>query len=268
MAEYVYSNAEENRFWLKLMSVKAQIIYNSLPPGKPEAPELQKLYRRFEELYARAQEAISGAVLRNLNSEARQTVQEFRSLTLEILAKQLKGVYLNIKPSFVSHIVSMADEYLYLLGIYMQNKRPTYNPIVQDIFWLPAFEVDARLIRDNVEFFDTNINARAADFEKRLNALFSFAITLQGFLRAGLEDFPVLRQYRNSMRSTLKDFAEFVVDLLAMARKNMLPGTLTLLELECAYRILCYHTAQLAAIDEEPVPPCDPGGEMPFLIRT
>lgn len=264
MAEYVYTNIEENRFWLKLLSVKAQIIYNSLPPDKPEVRNADIFHRRFEALYLRAKEEVAGKELTSLNWDARQTTIEFRNLVLGILRKQLLAdFYLNIKPSFVNHIVSMTDEYLYLLGYYVQNKRPTYNPIVQDIFWLPAFEVDARLFRDNVEFFDTKITDRAAYFEKRLGSLFSFAITLQGFMRTELEEFPVLQQYRKNLRNTLNEFAEFVVDLLSLAHKNMLPGTLMLLELECAYRILCYYTTQLAALDESPKPPCDPGGPLP-----
>lgn len=265
MAEYTYSNTEENQFWLKLMSIKVQIIYNSLPPDKPEVREAELFHRRFEALYAKSREETAGSELAGLNQEARQTTYEFRGLALSVLKKQLlQDFYINLKPSFVNHIVSMADEYLYLLDSYLQNRRPVYNPVVQDIFWLPAYQVDVRLFKNNVDFFETYVVGIADGFEKRFDNLLNFALTLQGFLRTGLEDFHILRQYRSKMRDALQDFAEFIVDLLTLARKNSLPGTLTLLELECAYRIVCYHSAQLAAIEGETKPPCEPGAVKPF----
>ncbi|MEI6101123.1 MAG: DUF2935 domain-containing protein [Eubacteriales bacterium] len=259
MVAYTYSNAEENRFWLKILSLKSQVLYNSISPDKAEGPELKNFIRRFEELYKQAEPDTEKNELMAVNRSAYTATGEFRLLVLSLLRKQLtQNFYLSVKPSFVNHIVSMTEEYLYLLGYYLQGKQPRYDPLIQDIFWLPAFHVDARLFADNVEFFDTKVRYKSEDFDRRFLDFFDYAITLQGFLRTGLEEFPILSQYRHELRSLLDEFAVFTVDLLKLARANMLPGTITLVELEINYRILCYHSAQLAVLEGENKPACNP----------
>ena len=260
MAESAFSVRDENRFWLKLMSDKAMIVFNSLSPDSPETGPTKGFYDIFEKLYARLLENPTAEQLPQFYRDAETATRAFRALMLDLLRKQLTlEFYMNVKPSFTNHVVSLADQYIYLLRLFSQNKKPDYNPIIQDIFWLPTFQVDARLIADNVEFFDEDVRSEALEYEENFSRLYEFAILLQGFLRTDVPDFPIARQYRKKITELLNKFAVFVVSLLTQAHANMLPGTLTLLELDCIYRITCYYTTQLAFQADAARPACDPG---------
>ncbi len=265
MIEYTYSNAEENRFWLKVLSLKAQVLYNSIPPEKPETPRLNEFIRRFDTLYAQAKTKTSNSNIIILNQDAYRAATEFRTLSLELLRKQLtESFYLNIKPTYTNHIVNICEAYMAILNALMQGKQPEYNAIEQDIFWLPAYLIDARLFSDSVEFFSTVVRAKSMEFEKKLTDLYIYAETLQGFEKTGVENLPIVQEYRQNLFRVLEDFAAFTTDLWRLARANKLPGTLTFVELEINYRILCYHAVQIAVIEKQNKPTCDPGTERIF----
>lgn len=257
---YTYTNTEHNRFFLKLLIVKARIIFSALPPDRPRAAKVKEFEARFEDLYNRARGNPVGEELQAFNRETRRYLNEFRELVLGILGKLLTEEYtINLKPSFINSMVSIFDHYDYLLGVYLKNEVPRHDPLLQDIFWLPVFIADARLIADNLEFFDEESREKADRFVRSLSTHYQFAITVQGFLRTGLKDFPIVRIYRESMGRLVEAFATFVVDLLQRAKQYKLPGTVTLLELDCTYRVLCYYNTQLTVYTNAPKPTCDPG---------
>lgn len=265
MAEYTYSNKDENQFWIKILYLKAQVLYNSIPPDKPEAKQLQEFIRRFDALYAQAETKTLAGDIMTLNRDAYRAANEFRTLVLQLLHKQLtQSFYLNIKPTYTNHIVTMCETYMTILYDFMQGKHPVFNAIAQDIFWMPAYLVDARLFADGVEFFSTVVRAKSVEFEKQFTDLYIYATTLQGFERIKAENLPIIQEYRQNLLRLLNEFAVFTIDLLNLSRTNKLPGTLMSAELELNYRILCYHATQIAILEDTIKPSCSPGGPALF----
>ena len=262
MAVYTYSDTEENRFWLQVMAEVALMIRNRLvPDGTKIIQKANEMAAKFEALYERAYKRPSGDELDRLNKEAYTAVQENRSFILFVLSEQVtKGLFVYFKPIFLNNLVSLCDKYLYILGSYTEKREPTFIPILQDIFWLPIFYTETRLISDGLGEFQIKLREQADDLTLSFTMLFQTALGLQGMSRIGEIEFPISIQYRRDIREKLNEFAEYVVELIGLVRQNMLPGTLSLLDLDFIYRKLCYYTVQLSDTAQLPKPACDPGG--------
>lgn len=261
MAEYVYSNVDENRFWLQVMAENALLIRNRFSPEKQkEISQANLLSQLFDALYNRATQNLNNDQLTQLNSDAYSATKNIRNYILLVIRKQLtEGLYVYYKPVFLNNLVSLADKYLYILGQHMQNRQPQFVPILQDIFWLPIFYTESRLISDSLGEFQGVLRQKADAFTTNFTLYFQTALGLQGILRTELTDFPIMKQYRIEIRELLNTFAEYTVDLINLTRNQRLPGTITLLDLDFIYRKLCYYTTQLSVISNLQKPACDPG---------
>jgi hypothetical protein len=261
MPDYIYSNIEENRFWIQVMSEDAEILYTRLIPDRPEAQEAKGFISRFDSLYSRSDKKITAEPLLRLNKDVYTATQEFRTLVLMVLRKQvLEGLFINLKPIFINNMISLTEEFLYLLSSFINNKTPVYSPIEFDIFWLPIFYTEARLITDSLGDFPVDYRERSSNLTYRINLFYQTAVNLKSmYRRLGTHNFPIAIEYRDGVRATLLIFAELIVDLVNQVKQKRLPGTLMLVDLDCVYRKLCYYNRQLSSVDNKPMPACDPG---------
>jgi hypothetical protein len=241
------------------MGDNAFFIHQRLLAEGTEKQKANQLFTDFEGLLARSRQSLNAGQITQLNREALSAAQQFRVLLLAILKSQVtQGITIFFKPDFLNIMVSMADMYIYLLNSFLSGRQPEFIPISQDLFWLSVFYAESRFIADNVGDFSEDIRLRAVNFTNIFTRYFLFAVELQGIYRIGMTDFPISKQYRLNVRETLTSFAEFIVELIGLARGNRLPGTLTILDLDHIYRKLCYYVSQLSLIDDAPKPACDP----------
>ena len=262
MGSFAYSNVEENQFWLQIIGDSAMILLYRLPHGTVEAQfaqEAKEFADRFDGLLSRSRQNNTPDQLKQLNQDAVQATQNIRVFFLKVLSNliTLKS-FIFLKPVYLNNMVSYTEEYLHLLGTFLNHKEPIYTPIVQDIFWLPIFYTNARFIADNIGTFEEGIRQKALRFLDSFKYFFEYAVAMQGVLRTGVKDFPIQRHYRTTIREEMYSYAIFLVDLVKLMRQNMLPGTITPLELDSMYRVLCYYTTQLSMIDDIEKPTCDP----------
>ncbi|MEI6101122.1 MAG: DUF2935 domain-containing protein, partial [Eubacteriales bacterium] len=207
----------------------------------------------------RSEESSAGTALMQLNRDSYALTMQFRSYILGILRKIVtEGFYVHIKPVYLNNMVTMSEEYMYLLGQYIAGKKPRFEAIVQDIFWLPMMSAEASYIEDNVGVFQRDLKQKAHDFEADFSYFFMFAVELQGMLRIGDDNFQFAKQYRRDLLGKLNEFMRFVQRLIEMYQQNGLPGTISLLQMDSLHRKLCYYITQLAAVAEAPKPDCNP----------
>ena len=269
MAVYTYSNIDENRFWIQVMGENAEMLYNRLTPQSQKADPAKELSNRFENLYRRANQNTTTEQLYQLNKDVHTAAQELRALILSILKEQvLEGAFINLKPSYINNMISLADAFLNLLVFFMNNKTPVYNQIELDLFWLPVFYTDARLIYDSLGDFPVDFRSRSENLTYRIILLYQTAVSFRTmFQRVGRNDFPIALEYRDAIRAILSMFAELIVDIMNQVRKQRLPGTVALVDLDCMYRKVCYYTRQISAIDNKPMPACDPGTPRLSMVK-
>lgn len=268
MPEFRYSDYDENRFWIQVMGENAEILYNRLIPERTEAPRAKEFIRIFENLYNRIDKNMPAENLAQINRDAYAATRELRDLITGVLRSQvLNGIFINLKPMYINNLISLADQYLYLLESLLNNRIPVYNPIEMDIFWLPIFYTETRLLTDALGDYPVELRERSQNLTYRINLFFQTAISLWTmYTRLGRSDFPIALEYRDGIRQLLLLFAELVVDVIGEERQKRLPGTLTLVDLDCMYRKVCYYTRQISGVDNKPMPACDPGSPRLSLV--
>jgi hypothetical protein len=259
VAEYIYSNEKENRFWLQIIGDNTIIISNKLPSNDPDAERAGQFANRLDALLARARQDLPAVELDKLNREASAEVMRIRGFILGMIREQLtKGKVTYIIPLYLNNIVSYIDKYLYLLSAFIQNKNPEYIPIEQDLYWLPILYTDAWFLHDNSGIFLKEIRQKAMALSGNLSELYEYATLQKGLNRIGTTEFPMREEYRKNVRDTVESFAVLAVDLIGLVRIYKLPGTLTLLDLDSLYRRLCYYMTQLNITANVPHPACEP----------
>jgi hypothetical protein len=260
MADITYSNTDENRFWLQIMSDNARIILYGVPPEQARTRQATALIRQFDELLVKARQNLTPQELDQLNHNALSAAWDMRNFALNILKLQITQNYtILLKPEMFNNMISLADHYIHLLNLFMQNMQPSFNPIDQDTFWLPIFTTQARYIAENVGFFETQYRQRAESLANDFINRFTFSIQLKSISSLiGTKDFPIAAEHRRRLNDLLKEYATLLVDLIILIQKNRLPGSLSLLYLDREYRMVCYYTTKLAVLSDIPKPACDP----------
>ncbi len=260
MADIKYSNQEINRFWLNIFAENSQIILNALSPDEEEdARRARALVVRFDNLTFTANQNLSKSQLDQLNKDANQAIQDFREFVLHIL-KLITSTdfHIDLKPLILNHMVTMAEYYIYLLATYMRGQEPTFDPILEDVLWLPFFVAHCSYISDNIGYYRLSERQKAQNYQLLLNQYWSFSFELQGISRIGTETFPMAVDHRATIAETLKEFYEFLTSLGNLLKLRMLPGSLSVLMMNHMQRMLCFYLRQLSVSLDFQVPDCDP----------
>ncbi len=258
MAEYIYSNRDENQFWLEIMGDGALMLHSRISSGRREADEALYFFNLFDRLERRAGENNTPEELNELNRDAYNNAMRFRAFVLNLLKSLATGVsFINMKPAYINNMATLAEEYMYLLGKFIEGKNPTHSAIAQDIFWLPMLYAEARYIADNVGLFQRELKNKAEETAADLSYYFMYAVELQSTMRIGSGDYQILKQYRRKLLPKLEEFHKFVQELIVTHQRNGLPGTVSLLQLDSLARKLCYYINQLAVTSEVLRPSCN-----------
>ena len=260
MAVVIYSNAEINQIGLSILGDYAYMLVKAIKSDDPaRIQQAQNFAVRFDALYDRAGQELTQEESTHLNKDSFALSREFRTYVLDILKVVLTiGYEVYFKPTVLSHIINFADYYMIMLNTFLLGRKPTFDPIVQDIFWLPVFATQCRYIADNVGYYSRTQRKRALEFAEILNEKYIFAIELQGLTQIGTDDFPIAKAHRREVDAILKEYAQFLVGILLEERRNEIPGTLSLLYLDSAYRQLCTYSTELAVFSGNNKPACDP----------
>lgn len=256
MADIMPTNEELNRFSLNLLADNMLVIRNSLSPvEQQEAATAKALADRLDAL---ADSAGKSATPEN-NRRAFDAAQDARRFVLHILNRMLtEDFHVDLKPATINLLATEAERYLDVLDMYMKGGRPEYDPIQEEILWLPIFTVQARYIADNVGYFQKRNRERASDLADVLNEYWSFSTELQGMKRAGQGYRVLANGHHDAVASVLREFYEFLTSIISLLQLKQMPGSLSLLYLDRARRMVCFYLMQWSkSINETPLD-CNP----------
>lgn len=261
MAESTYSNVEENRFWLQIIGDYARLLIHAIPPEDTnELRQMRTYIQTFDSLLDRSRQNLKLDELKQLNEEAYAATKDIRGFFLQLLNMQVRGAYpLLIKPAIISNVISFTEEYLYILGYFLKGEQPPMRQACElNIFWLLIFSEIARVISEDLGFYQSGLRARADAFADEFVNLMLSCMELQGIARIGTADFPIAREYHANVMRALVEFDKYLSELLELSRQNKMPGTLSVLYLDRSRRMLCYYMRQLAALTGMGAPDCNP----------
>jgi hypothetical protein len=258
MADYTYSNEVENRFWLQILGDLAIFLHQHIPEGQSEASDAMDYFTQLESLYKRALMDLDAQSLAQLNKDAYEEVSNFRTFVLDILRKMLQeGFFVSLKIYGINTMVNLAERYLYELYHFINHKQLTIDPVEAELFWLPVMKEEARYISDQLGYFRENLQMNSEYFMRSFGRFFESARLLKDLSRTGTTDFELTKQYRDELYDSLNNFANYLGSLVQLQQKNLLPGTMSLLELDFAQRILCYYFILESYVAGKEVPSCN-----------
>ena len=260
MAAVTYSNIDENRFWLQIMGDNALLLLEAIHTDDTASiQQARNSFQQFENLLNRAKQNLTTEQLSKLNQDAYSAAQDARSFYLKLLKMQLtESYFIFFKQAILNNMVTLAEHYMYLLSTFARNQQPSFDPKVQDIFWLPIFITQSKHISDTVGFYEVNLRDRAERYATIFQNYLLFAMELQGLLRIETANFPIAYTYRKRLENTLRDYAGFLVELILTVQQNGMPGTLSVLYLDRSYRLLCYYLTKLTTLADTDKPACYP----------
>ncbi len=260
MATLTYNNHFEIRFWSEIMGDNARIILQALhPDDTAEIAKARKYITQFDNLVNRMGKKLSSDELTLINDEAFEATENIRQYFLHILDLQMtQGFLILIKPLLINHMVDLASEYLRILYAFIHNRLPAFDPIDQDILWLPTFLAQSKYVSDNVGFYENDTRQEAEQYAFKFQNLFNFSLELKGISRIGKRNFPIENKHRRDMEQTLRDYANFIAKVMLNVQRYETPGILSLEYMDRANRILCYYLKQLSTLSNSVEPECDP----------
>ena len=260
MAAVTYSNTDLNRFWLQILGDNALITLNSLSPQETEdARQARALVDRFDALALRANQDPTAEQTAQINREAFGATQDLRKYFLLTARNFLtKNFYLDIQPAILNNFVNATEKYLDLLNAFMQGKQPEFDPILEEIFWLPIFTQQSNYIADNVGYFQKENRENALNLADIFFEYWSFSVVLHGLSRIGKDDFPVATEHHRAVVTALNDYYEFLTSLVALQQQQGIPGSMSLLYMDRSRRMACFFLRQAARFSDTQAPECDP----------
>ena len=260
MAAVTYSNTDLNRFWLQILGDNALIIFNALSPeGTEEVRSAKALADRFDALVLRANQKPTAEQTTQINRDALQAAQDLRQFLLRILNLMLTSKFhIDLKPGTINYFVNEIEKYLSLLNAFTQNKRPTFDPLLEEIFWLPIFSLQNRYIADKIGYFQLENREKAQHLATVFNQYWAFSIELLGLSRIGTYDFPITREHHIAVIDLLNRYYKYLKNIVALQEEESQPGSMSLLYLDRSRRMLCLFLKQMAVFTNTTVPDCDP----------
>ncbi len=256
MANSNLTNEDFNRFYLNILADNALVVRNSMSPGEQsEAAAAKALADRLDAL---TDSAGKSATPEN-NRKAFEAAQDARRFFLHFLNRMLtEDFHVDLKPATINLFANEAERYMDTLDAFMRGSGPIYDAILEEIYWLPVFTIQCRYIADNVGYYQKRTHEKAIDLSEVLTEYTAFSNQLQGMKRAGDGYIVLADAHHVAVAEVLQEFYEFLTSIISLLRQKRMPGSLSLLYVERAQRMVCFYLLRWSkSINETPLD-CNP----------
>lgn len=251
----------ENRFWLQIMGDHARFIFFSLAPTESEyLVTSQEFIILFDQLLDQSHKHLSETELNGLYRKAYEATYRLREFKLELLTMSLTSDFKShLTSSFYNGMLNELEEYLFILNSLMTGHSPLLHPLHYHMLWLAdAAEHAASLTAtlDNIEKKQIN---QSNQYEIEFQDLYLKALTMNGFLRTQLLEFPSLDKYNEQAKNMIADFMEYLENLRDQRLDIKILGSLMPLMADHMAREECYYMWKLyQTTNNIKKPECDP----------
>lgn len=260
-ATYAAAAAFEHRFWLQVMGDHARFIIDGLAPHETEEIALAQHYAElFDELLEAARGDLSTTPWQQLSEQAAAATSDLRQFKLHLLRRMLTGrVGLNLSASLLDHMLNELDEYERLLTrLVAGSAPPPAHPLHYHLLWLSDQAGHAAAIGSRLDPAERTLREQTAGFEQTFSTFYQKAVTLAGFLRTQLEQFPALTRFNRLAELETHVFQVFLQDLLELDLDEEVLTTMAPLLADHMLREQCYYIFKLSEVTDVPPPECDP----------
>lgn len=260
MAKTVNPIVNENRFWLQVFGDKARVIENEMySQYTAELVQSRGFITLFDDLYGQYMRVMTDDQLNQLNQKAVSAVQDFRKFILAVVRSQIsEKTIIGVTPALLNVYVNETELYLNIMNAHIKNIPYAASAVSEIIIWMINAYIGATRLQENLGISFVEYKKKAGEFADSFLILYLRADVLNGLRRSGLDSFPALDQFYDDVESKITEYAQYVVELMELFEKKRLLGSLTLLDFDGLYRILCYIITKISMYSKIKPPVCDP----------
>lgn len=251
----------EHRFWLQIMGDHSRFIFFSLAPTESEyILTAQEFIILFDQLLEQSHKRLSAAALEELNRKAYEATYRLREFKIELLSMSLTSeIKTHLPPTFFNDMLNELEEYLFILNSLMNGQIPLLHPIHYHMLWLMDAVGHSASIMSEIDFIEKDLTKSANQFEIQFKDLDTKSLTLNGYLRTGMSNFPSLERLNEQANTAINNFMEFLGAIRDQRMDGKILGTLMPLVADHMFREECYYLVKLSqASGNIRKPDCDP----------
>ncbi|TLS37537.1 DUF2935 domain-containing protein [Pseudalkalibacillus caeni] len=259
--EYIKTAIYEHRFWLQILGDHSRFIHSALAPNeKANVKQAKQFIVLFDQLLEDSRKSVNHQSLLELSKKAYDAAGRLREYKLAIIRNLLIGkLSIHLTAVFLNHMVNELDEYIRILSYLVHEKAPPkQHEVHHHLLWLLDAAGHAGAISDSMNRTETKLKTKSLHFTQQFEHFYLKAVEIAGFLRANLNDFPVLERFNESVNIEMKIFKTFLRELEEMGLSKQLLSTLTPLMADHMAREECYYLNKLADTSTVSPPGCDP----------
>jgi len=251
----------EHRFWLQIMGDHARFVFLSLAPTESLfLVASQKFIILFDQLLERAYQQMSEVELQELNHKAYDATYRLREFKLELLSMSLTAdLKSHLPSSFYNGMINELEEYLFILNSLIHGNNPLLPPLHYHMLWLTDAVLHSATLAATLDLTEKNLIEKSNQYEIQFQNLYMKSLTLNGYLRTQLEDFPSMEYFNIQAEKAITDFSEYLEALLDQKIDGKILGTLLPLMIDHMVREECYYLWKLSqSAKNVRKPDCDP----------
>lgn len=238
----------EHRFWLQIMGDHSRFIFFSLAPTESEyILTAQEFIILFDQLLEQSHKQLSIIELKELNRKSYEATYRLREFKIELLSMSLTSdLKSHLPPSFYNGMLNELEEYLFILNSLMNGQISIMHPLHYHMLWLTDAVNHAASIKSELDFIEKDLAFYADKYEIMFQDLDTKALTMNGYLRTGLSNFPALERLNEQCGAEINDFMEFLGTIRDQRMDGKILGTLMPLMADHMFREECYYLQMLS----------------------
>ena len=251
----------EHQFWLQIMGDHARFIFFSLAPTETEfIMTAQEFIILFDELLNQSHKQFTETELQELNRKAYEAAYRLREFKLELLTHSLKpDLKSQLTSTFINGMINEVEEYLFYLNSLINGQNPLQHPLHYHMLWLTDAAHHAASLSSMLDMIEKNLLEQSFRYELQFQDLYLKALTMNGYLRTQLLNFPALDRLNEQANQTIKEFLEYLEALRDQRMDGKILGSLMPLMADHMVREECYYLEKLSqSATNIKKPDCDP----------
>ncbi|MDR1702781.1 MAG: DUF2935 domain-containing protein [Sporomusaceae bacterium] len=213
-------NAEEVKFWLKIMEEHAVFIKDRLPGDQAELlGEVRKFQQEFKSLRLKAEKVQNEKKFLELTGQISTALKEYIRYKRHLLSLALTG-RLFIYPFFLDHLVREAEYFLALLSK-LRSRNLEMIHVLETDFWLRVMSDHTHLLKLFVDPAEKGLATLLNDYVGEFDSLAQEARIFTSMFYNQPTQFPVFERFLKDSRSAavrLRDFKKIFAEMVGANR--------------------------------------------------
>lgn len=256
---------EEHAFWLEVLEDHAHFIHDFLSPSEVQYVNIAKQYiQLFRGLLNKlsnypATESASSTQMITLAREIYPIANGYFHFEGQLQRLRIENkVNLNLTPTYLNGTLGENQEYLRMLGYFVNGQIPPILPLVDLMdLWLEDQSGHAALLARAVDGVEVALVTQTREYMQIFQLFIVKNEAIKGYLRFTPEGFPIQLQFARDVVLAVIGFTSLVEKMVQLFKGDEVLNQSTLRFLEHHFPEACYFLRKLSFyVPDISYPPC------------